>query len=77
MSQINLLDQMRNVIRVKHYSIRTEDTSINWMKRSILFHKKRYPSEMRDREMSKFLTHLAVHEHVSAATQNQALHAIL
>lgn len=72
-----LLDQVRDVIRLKHYSIRTEETYVTWIRRFILFHKKRHPSEMGEQEISEFLTHLAVQERVAASTQNQALNAIV
>jgi integron integrase len=72
-----LLDQVRDVIRLKHYSIRTEETYVTWIRRFILFHKKRHPSEMGKQEISEFLTHLAVQERVAASTQNQALNAIV
>jgi len=77
MGKKKLLDQVRDVIRLKHYSIRTEETYVNWIKRFILFHNKRHPSEMGEQEISEFLTHLAVDERVAAATQNQALNAIV
>jgi site-specific recombinase XerD len=72
-----LLDQVRDVIRVKHYSIRTEYSYLDWIKRYILFHKKRHPKEMGADEVTSFLTHLAVQRNVSASTQNQALAALL
>lgn len=72
-----LLDQARYIIRRKHYSLRTEETYINWMKRYIFFHDKKHPKDMGVAEIEKFLTHLAVREKVSAATQNQAFNAIL
>ncbi|MCI0695943.1 phage integrase N-terminal SAM-like domain-containing protein [candidate division KSB1 bacterium] len=72
-----LLDQVRNVLRTKHYSMRTEESYIDWIRRYILFHNKRHPAEMGEKEISEFLTHLAVEEHVAASTQNQALSAIL
>jgi integron integrase len=72
-----LLDQVRDVIRLKHYSIRTEESYVNWIKRFILFHNKRHPREMGANEIEQFLTHLAVEENVAASTQNQALSAIL
>ncbi len=72
-----LLDQVRDVLRVKHYSYRTEQTYIYWIRRFILFHNKRHPAEMGTREVSQFLTHLAVSEQVAAATQNQAFSAII
>lgn len=77
MVKSNLLDQVRRLIRVKHYSIRTEEAYVNWIKRFILFHGKRHPVEMGEAEMSRFLSHLAVEEKVSASTQNQALSAVL
>jgi integron integrase len=72
-----LLDQVREHIRVKHYSIRTEQAYLDWVKRFILFHGTRHPSEMGAAEVEAFLTHLAVSRNVSASTQNQALSAIL
>lgn len=74
-----LLDQVRDKIRVKHYSIRTETQYLQWIKRFILFHGKRHP---RDRdlgaaEVEAFLSHLATEGNVSASTQNQALSALL
>ncbi|MGZ8175857.1 MULTISPECIES: integron integrase [Methylobacter] len=72
-----LLDQVRDRIRVKHYSIRTETQYVQWVKRFILFHNKRHPQEMGTTEVEAFLTHLAVNGHVSASTQNQALSALL
>ena len=77
MVKSKLLDQVRNLIRVKHYSIRTEEAYINWIKRFIFFHGKRHPVEMGEPEISQFLTHLAVKKRVSASTQNQALSALL
>ncbi len=68
-----LLDQVRDTIRLKHYSIRTEEAYVNWIRRFILFHGKRHPREMGDTEIAAFLTHLAVEGHVAASTQNQAL----
>jgi len=75
--QPRLLDQMREKIRLKHYSIRTEQVYLDWARRFILFHGKRHPSEMGAREVEAFLTHLAVHGNVSASTQNQAKSALL
>ena len=77
MGRSRLLDQMREVLRLHHYSIRTEEAYLEWVKRYILFHDKRHPSEMGEKEISAFLTYLAVNKHVSASTQNQALSAIL
>ncbi len=75
--QPRLLDQVRDRIRLKHYSIRTEDTYVEWIRRFILFHGKRHPREMGAGEVEGFLTHLAVHGRVSASTQNQAKSALL
>ncbi|MEJ1958311.1 MAG: integron integrase [Nitrosomonadales bacterium] len=72
-----LLDQVRDKIRVKHYSIRTETQYVQWIKRFILFHDKRHPQDMDAVEVEAFLTHLAVEGSVSASTQNQALSALL
>jgi integron integrase len=72
-----LLDQVRQVIRLKHYSHRTEDTYVQWIRRYILFHQKRHPKEMGTPEIEAFLTHLAVEQRVAAATQNQAFSALL
>lgn len=72
-----LLDQVRHTIRSKHYSIRTEDTYAQWIKKYILFHNKRHPIEMGSAEIETFLTHLAVDRNVAASTQNQALSALI
>ncbi len=72
-----LLDRMRAVLRTRHYSIRTEDTYVQWARRFILFHGKKHPSAMGADEINAYLTHLAVQRHVSASTQSQALAAIL
>ena len=72
-----LLDQVRDAIRMKHYSYRTEETYVQWIRRYILFHDKRHPNEMGVSEIEAFLTHLAVQQNVAAATQNQALSALL
>jgi integron integrase len=77
MPKPKLLDQIRSVIRFKHFSIRTEDTYIHWIKRFILFHNKRHPLEMSEQEIRQFLSHLAANENVAASTQNVALSAIL
>jgi site-specific recombinase XerD len=72
-----LLDQVRDIIRIKHYSYRTEETYIYWIRRYILFHDKRHPKEMGKSEIEAFLGYLAVQENVAASTQNQALSALL
>ena len=72
-----LLDQMRDVMRLKHYSFRTEQTYCDWVERFIRFHGKRHPKELGEAEVSEFLTHLARAGKVAASTQNQALSALL
>ena len=72
-----LLDLLRDGLRLKHYSIRTETQYVQWVRRFILFHGKRHPQEMGAKEVEAFLTHLAVEGRVAAATQNQALSALL
>lgn len=72
-----LLDQVREVIRIKHYSIRTEQAYLQWIKRYILFHGKRHPKDLGADELRAFLSDLAIRGQVSASTQNQALNAIL
>jgi integron integrase len=72
-----LLDQVRELIRIRHYSIRTEQAYVQWIRRFILFHGKRHPREMGAPELTAFLSDLAVQRNVAASTQNQALHAIL
>jgi integron integrase len=72
-----LLARVRAAIRVRHYSIRTESTYVDWIRRFILFHGKRHPSDMGEAQVSEFLSHLAVAGNVSASTQNQALNALV
>jgi integron integrase len=72
-----LLDELRRAIRVRHYSIRTEDTYCDWVKRFVFFHNKRHPREMGAAEISQFLSYLATDCNVAASTQNQALCAIV
>lgn len=74
---VRLLDQVRMAVRRRHYSYRTEQCYIHWIRRYILFHDKRHPAEMGEPEVAAFLSDLAVARRVSAATQNQALNAIL
>jgi len=75
--QPRLLDRMSEALRTRHYSPRTEQVYVLWVKRYIRFHKLRHPKEMGEPEVNEFLTHLAVGEKVSASTQNQALAALL
>ncbi|MER2600465.1 MAG: integron integrase [Caldilineales bacterium] len=72
-----LLEEVRDAIRLKHYSSRTGDTYAQWIKRFILFHDKRHPKEMGAEEVAAFLTWLATEQKVAASTQNQALSALL
>ena len=72
-----LVDRVRNVMRLKHYSLRTERTYWDWIQRFIRFHGMRHPSEMGETELGAFLTHLARDGKVAASTQNQALSALL
>jgi integron integrase len=72
-----LLDQVRQAIRTRHYSIKTEEAYVGWIKRFIFFYNKRHPAEMGEAEISHFLSSLANDSHVSASTQNQALNALL
>lgn len=72
-----LLDQVRGKIRVKHYSLRTEQTYLQWTRRFILFHNKRHPKDMGAPEVEAFLSNLATEKNVAASTQSQALSALL
>ncbi|MDD4429692.1 MAG: phage integrase N-terminal SAM-like domain-containing protein, partial [Paludibacter sp.] len=72
-----LLDQVRNVIRCKHYSIRTEQSYIDWIKRYIFFHDKQHPEQLGPGRISAFFSHLAVDRKVASLTQNQALCALV
>ncbi len=71
-----LLDQVSNAIRTKHYSLRTEKTYKDWIRRYILFHHKRHPKEMGVPEVQAFITYLVTQNNIAASTQNQALSAI-
>ena len=72
-----LLDRVRDKIRLKHYSIRTEQAYVDWIRRFILFHCKKHPADMGAAQVEAFLTHLAVVGKVAASTQNQARSALL
>ena len=72
-----LLDRLREAIRLRHYGRRTEEAYVGWVRRYILFHDKRHPAEMAERDVTRFLSHLAQERQVSASTQNQALCSIL
>ena len=75
-AKTKLLDQMREVLRLKHLSFRTEEAYVGWVRRFILFHDKRHPTEMGAQEIRAFLTHLAIQGKVAASTQNSALNAL-
>jgi Phage integrase, N-terminal SAM-like domain len=72
-----LLDQVRQLLRLRHYSLRTEEAYVAWIRRYILFHGKRHPAELAETEVSAFLSALALQGRVAASTQNQALSALL
>ncbi len=72
-----LLEVVRDKLRIKHYSIKTEKTYLYWIKQYILFHNKKHPKDMGKNEIERFLTHLAINKKVSSSTQNQAFNAIL
>lgn len=74
---MKLLDQVRDVLRKRHYSIRTEHAYVDWIKRYIFFHDRRHPNEMGAPEISRFLSYLAAERNVAASTQNQALNALV
>ena len=76
-NQPKLLDQVRAIIRIKHYSLSTEKSYVDWIKKFVLFHNKRHPKEMNEKEITEYLSHLATNKNVSASTQNQALNAIV
>ena len=71
------LNRLRDIIRTKQYSIRTEKSYVDWVRRFILFHNKRHPEELGETEVGEFLTYPAVTRQVSPSTQNQALNALV
>jgi hypothetical protein len=75
--KLRLLDQVSEVMRFKHYSLRTERTYRDWIRRYILFHGKRHPKEMGAEEIERFLSDLATTHKVAASTQNQAFNALV
>lgn len=76
-SKPKLLDRVRDICRFRHYSLRTEEAYVQWIRRYILFHGKRHPEQLGEDDVRAFLTHLAVAGKVAASTQNQALSALL
>lgn len=77
MQQPKLLDQVRQCIRLKHLSKRTEEAYVYWIRQFVFFHHKQHPIKMAEPEIRHFLSHLAIDKNVSSSTQNQALNAIL
>lgn len=75
--EIRLLSRLKNEIRARHYSPRTEQAYVRWVRRFVKFHGMRHPDELREPEVNAFLTKIAVHDRVSASTQTQALSALL
>ena len=75
--QPKLIEQLRNELRLRHYSLKTEESYVNWYKRYVHFHGVRHAAQMGADEVGRYLTHLAVERHVAASTQNQALNAII
>jgi site-specific recombinase XerD len=76
MQKPKLLDQVRQCIRLKHLSKKTEDAYVYWIHEFILFHHKRHPMKMAESEIRQFLSHLAIDKEVAPSTQNQALHPV-
>jgi len=76
-SKPRLFAEVRTVARMRHFSIRTEQAYVNWIRRFILFHKKRHPRNMGEAEIRTFISHLAVESEISASTQTVALSALL
>src|SRR5262245_55540538 len=76
-SRPRFLDEVRRRLRLEHYSRRTEEAYVGWIRRFILFHGKRHPSELGEAEVTRFLSDLAVRGKVASSTQNQALSALL
>lgn len=74
---MKLVDQVREAVRVRHYSRRTEETYVDWVVRFVRFNHMKHPADMGDAEVSAYLTALATHQDVSASTQNQALNALV
>ena len=74
---MRLLDQVKQVLRKRHYSYKTEGAYVSWIKRYILFNGKKHPAEMGEKEISRFISHLAINRNVAASTQNQALNAVV
>jgi Phage integrase, N-terminal SAM-like domain len=76
-SKPKLLHQVRKLMRLRQYSLRTEEAYVGWIRSYILFHGKRHPRELDEKHVSDFLSSLAINGRVAASTQNQALNALL
>jgi len=76
-SKPKLLDQVRNLMRLRHYSLHIEEAYVGWIRRYLLFHGKHHPHDLHEKEVSDFLSNLAIKGRVAASTQNQALNALL
>ena len=76
-SKRKLLDQVRQLMRLRHYSLRTEEAYVGWIRRYILFHGKRHPRELNEKHVSDFLSSLAINGRAAASTQNQHVKALL
>ncbi len=77
MSKTKLLDEVRNVIRLRHYSPRTEESYVNWIRKYVLYHNKKHPRDMGEKEIRDYLNNLSLTQNLSYSTQNQALNAII
>ncbi len=77
MEKPKILDQVRQACRLRHMSIRTEKSYLNWIKRYILFHNKKHPEKMGEKEIRAYLTYLAIDKNVAPSTQNQAMSALV
>lgn len=77
MPEKKLMEQVKDILRAKHYSPRTEETYTDWIKRYIIFHEKRHPKEIGEKEIQTFITYLATELKLAASSQNQALSAII
>jgi site-specific recombinase XerD len=76
MKHPTLIEKVREVMRLKHYSYRTEQSYVYWIRKYLRYHNLRHPRDMREKEIRDFLSHLAVKQNVAASTQNQALSAL-
>lgn len=77
MAEKKLLQQVKEKIRLKHYSIRTEKTYLNWIVRYVKFHNLKHPDQMSGKEVEEFLAYLAINNNAASSTQNQALNALV